>query len=181
MLMAIPVSAHTPMLYVEDYGDGTIFLEGGFSDGSSTAGTEILLIEDKKYEKKKEVNTEVRDKYLTLIFNNENFKNLRDIYLKHIKENGSHENYSELLKNTEVKDGKIVFNKKGKQIDFKKIKPEFFKDKLIIYKSKLDDFGTLNVPKPEGSYLVILNAGPGHIVEKEGPILTEEEKAFLEE
>ena len=35
--------AHKPLLTVEDNGDGTIYIETGFSDGSSGAGHKILL------------------------------------------------------------------------------------------------------------------------------------------
>ena len=46
ILLAISASAHTPLLSVEDNEDGTIYLEGGFSDGSSAAGVTILMVED---------------------------------------------------------------------------------------------------------------------------------------
>lgn len=35
--------AHTPLFSCFDNGDGTIFCEGGFSDGSSAAGVSILI------------------------------------------------------------------------------------------------------------------------------------------
>jgi len=152
VIAAIPVSAHTPMLYVEDYGDGTIFLEGGFSDGSSASGTEILLIEDCEHDQESEGDTKVRDQYLELIFNNDSFEGLRGYYLENFGED---------------------------EIDYSKFEAELFEGKLIIFRGELDDFSTLNLPKPEGSYLVVFNAGPGHTVIKDGPVLTEEEKAFL--
>lgn len=37
------VLAHKPLLTVEDNGDGTIYVETGFSDGSSGAGHKIIL------------------------------------------------------------------------------------------------------------------------------------------
>ena len=37
------VLAHKPLLTVEDNGDGTIYVETGFSDGSSGAGHKILI------------------------------------------------------------------------------------------------------------------------------------------
>jgi len=46
LLLAIPAGAHTPLLSVEDNEDGTVYLEGGFSDGSSAAGVTNLLVED---------------------------------------------------------------------------------------------------------------------------------------
>ncbi len=39
--------AHKPLLAVEDNNDGTIYLEAGFSDGSSAAGHKIILKEEK--------------------------------------------------------------------------------------------------------------------------------------
>ena len=46
LLLAAGVSAHTPLLYIEDNEDGTIYVEAGFSDGSGTAGMPCRL-EDK--------------------------------------------------------------------------------------------------------------------------------------
>ena len=43
------VSAHTPLLTVEDNEDGTIYIEGGFSDGSTATGAKILLVEKEQY------------------------------------------------------------------------------------------------------------------------------------
>ena len=39
--------AHKPLMAVEDNNDGTIYLEAGFSDGSSAAGHKIVLKEEK--------------------------------------------------------------------------------------------------------------------------------------
>jgi hypothetical protein len=168
ILIAVPVSAHTPMLYVEDYGDGTVFLEGGFSDGSSASGTEVLLVADKEFAEDASIDTSIRDNYLEFIFNSKNFKKLRDTYLKRVQEATGNE---------------VEFKEGAKAADFSSLEPSLFKGKLIIFRSELDDFSTLNLPKPdltEISYLVVLNAGPGHTVIKDGPKLTEEEKAFLE-
>ncbi len=119
-LLTSQVSAHTPLLTVEDNEDGTIYIEGGFSDGSTAAGVKILLVEKEKY--KGDVGK---------------------------------------LK----KEGKKLYNKK-----------------LVLWEGKLAGDGCLEeVKKPEVPYLVILDAGPGHAVEKEGPILTEEEKKAMEE
>ncbi len=38
-----PAAAHTPLFSCMDNGDGTIFCEGGFSDGSTAAGVPILV------------------------------------------------------------------------------------------------------------------------------------------
>lgn len=45
ILIAAPVAlwAHTPLLVVEDNGDGTIYIEAGFSNGASAAGTDIII------------------------------------------------------------------------------------------------------------------------------------------
>jgi hypothetical protein len=43
LLIAVSASAHTPLLYIEDNEDGTIYIEGGFSDGSSAAGIPVRM------------------------------------------------------------------------------------------------------------------------------------------
>ena len=43
LLIAVSASAHTPLLYIEDNEDGTIYIEGGFSDGSSAAGISVRM------------------------------------------------------------------------------------------------------------------------------------------
>ena len=175
MLAIMPVNAHTPMLYVDDYGDGTIYLEGGYSDGSSASGVEILLVEDKPFAN----DTKARDSYLELIFRNEDFIDLRNSYLKYIAEKG---NESEILKLTKIEGDRVVFNEQNEEVDFSKIQPEMYQEKqLIIFRSALDEYSSLNLPKPDEAYLVVLNGGPGHIVEKKGPVLTDEEKEFLSE
>lgn len=114
------VSAHTPLLTVEDNEDGTIYIEGGFSDGSMAAGVKIILVEKKQYK--------------------------GDV--KKLK-----------------KEGKKLYNKK-----------------LVLWEGKLDEDGCLEeIKKPKMPYLVIFDAGPGHTVEKKGPILTEKEKKAMEE
>jgi hypothetical protein len=175
VFLTVPVNAHTPMLYVEDYGDGTIYLEGGYSDGSSASGVEIFLVEDKAFAN----DTKVRDDYLELIFGNENFRDLRDAYLKYIAEKGVTSEISKLIK---IEGNEVIFNEQGEEVDFSKLQPEMYQEKqLIIFRSALDEYSSLNIPKPEGAYLVIFNGGPGHSVEKDGPALTEEEKEFLNE
>ena len=49
LLLSIPANAHTPLLSVEDNEDGTIYLEGGFSDGSTGAGVTVLVVKDEPY------------------------------------------------------------------------------------------------------------------------------------
>ena len=41
------VPAHTPLCSCYDNGDGTVTCEGGFSDGSSAAGTPIMVMDEK--------------------------------------------------------------------------------------------------------------------------------------
>jgi len=70
ILLTISASAHTPLLSVEDNEDGTIYLEGGFSDGSSAAGVTILLVEDKPYESDPKGNDLNIGNWLTIHLNN---------------------------------------------------------------------------------------------------------------
>ena len=109
ILLAISASAHTPLLSVEDNEDGTIYLEGGFSDGSSAAGVTVLLVEDKPYE------GDPKDK-------------------------------------------------------------DLYKEKLVLLRTKMDEYSELTLDKPNIPYLVVFDAGPGHVVEKEGPPLEADEK-----
>ena len=37
------VFAHTPLLTIEDNGDGTLFIQGGFSNGASAGGVKLYL------------------------------------------------------------------------------------------------------------------------------------------
>ncbi|NVD05607.1 hypothetical protein FCU94_01610 [Vibrio sp. JPW-9-11-11] len=37
--------AHTPLFSCYDFGDNTILCEGGFSDGSSASGVEVLVVD----------------------------------------------------------------------------------------------------------------------------------------
>lgn len=84
--------AHKPLLMVDDNGDGTIYIETGFSDGSSGAGNTVLL---------KDAST-----------------------------------------------GKVLVEK------------------------KIPEESSLDMKKPSVPYIVVFNAGEGHIVEKEGPALS---------
>jgi hypothetical protein len=43
MGLAMPAAAHTPLFSCFDNADGTIFCEGGFSDGSGAAGVPIIV------------------------------------------------------------------------------------------------------------------------------------------
>ncbi|MEW5692802.1 MAG: hypothetical protein AB1765_05855, partial [Candidatus Hydrogenedentota bacterium] len=102
LLLVGRVYAHTPIMFIEDNGDGTIYVEGGFSDGSSGAGVKILL-----------------------------------------KEKAT-----------------------GK----------------VLWQGKLNVSGCIEaLKKPNVPYLVVFDAGPGHVVEKEGPPLSPAEAGVKEE
>lgn len=90
-LLLIPVAlwAHTPLLVVEDNEDGTIFIEAGFSNGASAAGTAIIL--------------------------------------------------------------------RSKATD------------EVLWEGKMVEEGAMDIPMPSEPYTVTLNAGPGHVVTKDGP------------
>lgn len=47
LLLSGSTSAHTPLFSCFDNGDGTIFCEGGFSDGSGAAGVPIIVKDGK--------------------------------------------------------------------------------------------------------------------------------------
>lgn len=43
------VFAHAPLLSVDDNGDGTLYIEGGFSNGASAEGIECIIVKDRAY------------------------------------------------------------------------------------------------------------------------------------
>lgn len=45
LMLAAPAMAHTPIFSCFDNADGTILCQGGFSDGSSAAGTTVRLLD----------------------------------------------------------------------------------------------------------------------------------------
>nr|WP_314531487.1 hypothetical protein [uncultured Fusobacterium sp.] len=49
VLMSALVYAHAPLISIDDNGDGTIYIEGGFSNGSAAEGVEIIVVKDKAY------------------------------------------------------------------------------------------------------------------------------------
>ena len=49
VLMSVAVFAHAPLISVDDNGDGTVYIEGGFSNGASAEGVEIIVVKDKAY------------------------------------------------------------------------------------------------------------------------------------
>ncbi len=122
-LFSSAVSAHTPLLSLDDNEDGTVYVEGGFSDGSSAAGIKIVLTGKEDY--------------------------------------------------------------KGSKEELKKQGGKLHKGRLILQEGKFDEYGEYTFEKPhrEGMgipYLVVLDAGPGHVVERDGPILTAEERKLQE-
>lgn len=53
---------------------------------------------------------------------------------------------------------------------------EAYDGKMIIFDGYLEKGGELVLPKPKGKYIVIFDAGPGHVIEKKGAKLTDSEK-----
>ena len=49
LVVNIAVMAHAPILSVDDNKDGTIYIEGGFSNGESAEGVEIIIVKDRAY------------------------------------------------------------------------------------------------------------------------------------
>lgn len=117
VLMALTAFAHAPLLSIDDNQDGTLYIVGGFSNGASAGGVEILFVEDRNY-------------------------------------SGSEES---------------------------------FEGKRVLFKTALGSDGTLDeVPKPRVlNYLIVMNAGPGHVVSRKGPRLNRNEisswKNFIED
>lgn len=49
IIVSITLFAHAPLLSVDDNADGTIYIEGGFSNGASAEGVEVIIVKDKPY------------------------------------------------------------------------------------------------------------------------------------
>ncbi|WP_315523244.1 hypothetical protein [Fusobacterium massiliense] len=49
LLMSSLAFAHAPIISVDDNGDGTVYVEGGFSNGAPAEGVEIIVVKDKPY------------------------------------------------------------------------------------------------------------------------------------
>ena len=49
LIISVSLFAHSPLLSVDDNGDGTIYIEGGFSNGAAAEGIEIIIVKDKPY------------------------------------------------------------------------------------------------------------------------------------
>lgn len=100
------VYAHDPILTVEDLKNGTILIQGGFSNGESAEGVDLYILKDRPYA-------------------------------------GAEETYE---------------------------------GKLILFKTVFDKTNEIEIPKPKTSkYVIVFDAGPGHIKELRGPKLTDEE------
>ena len=49
MLFSVGVFAHAPLISIDDNEDGTIYVEGGFSNGEGTAGIPVIIVKDVPY------------------------------------------------------------------------------------------------------------------------------------
>ncbi|WP_068268244.1 hypothetical protein [Caviibacter abscessus] len=58
---------------------------------------------------------------------------------------------------------------------------ETYEGKLVLFKTTFDKTNELEIPKPKASkYVIVFDAGPGHVKEARGPKLTDEEMANWE-
>lgn len=106
MITVFTVYAHDPILTVEDLKDGTILIQGGFSNGESAEGVDLYILKDKPYDGEEET----------------------------------------------------------------------FEGKLILFKTEFDSTNEIEIVKPRtAKYVIVFDAGPGHIKEVKGPKLTKEE------
>lgn len=48
-ILSVVALAHAPLISVDDNGDGTIYVEGGFSNGASSEGLPVVLVKDAPY------------------------------------------------------------------------------------------------------------------------------------
>ena len=55
VLMSVVVFAHAPLISIDDNGDGSVYIEGGFSNGASAEGVEIIVVKDKAYNGQKKL------------------------------------------------------------------------------------------------------------------------------
>lgn len=53
---------------------------------------------------------------------------------------------------------------------------DLYDGQLVLSRTELDEFGELDLDKPDVPYFIVFDAGPGHVVEQDGPPLTDEEK-----
>lgn len=49
VIMGSFVFAHSPVLSIDEIGDGKIYIEGGFSDGQTAEGIKCIIVKDKAY------------------------------------------------------------------------------------------------------------------------------------
>lgn len=49
MVISVMAFAHSPLISVDDNDDGTIYIEGGFSNGASASGVECIIVKDRAY------------------------------------------------------------------------------------------------------------------------------------
>lgn len=48
-VLSVVALAHAPLISVDDNGDGTIYVEGGFSNGASADGIPVVIVKDAPY------------------------------------------------------------------------------------------------------------------------------------
>lgn len=48
-LLSVAALAHAPLISVDDNGDGTIYVEGGFSNGANVDGIPVVIVKDAPY------------------------------------------------------------------------------------------------------------------------------------
>ncbi len=72
VVMSKIILAHAPLISVDDNGDGTLYIEGGFSNGASAEGVECIIVKDKAYNGPEDT---FNDKEIIFIgkFNQDNF------------------------------------------------------------------------------------------------------------
>lgn len=49
LLVSSILLAHAPLISVDDNGDGSLYIEGGFSNGASAEGIECIIVKDRAY------------------------------------------------------------------------------------------------------------------------------------
>lgn len=49
MVFSVAIFAHAPLISVDDNEDGTVYVEGGFSNGESASGIKVIVVKDVPY------------------------------------------------------------------------------------------------------------------------------------
>lgn len=148
LFMSSLALAHTPILWVTEIGDGSILIEGGFSNQESAAGVPIYVVDAETFDG----DVSLRDTYLTLL---KEFSSLHEIKLE--EETLLPASYNTM------------------------IGPLLFEGKLVLFTAELDEEASLVIMKPGVDYLLVLDAGPGHVLVRKAPSLNEEERHYITE